>query len=139
MKYLILFILLQTTIKSFSQNKETRYLTLPTNPQLSSYYVSYKLHDYDWSKKDSIISILVSEKVHKQSMVLSIFMSKNYTNVSTDKIENSAILSVENFSDSLTKYNYPFNRKYNFKILYKERDRCYIHDAVIHGTASIER
>lgn len=139
MKYLILFILLQTTIKSFSQNKETRYLTLPTSPQLSNFYVSYNLHDYDWSKKDSIISILVSEKVHRQSMVLSVFMSKNYTNVSMDNRKNSAILSIENFSDSLSKYNYPFSRKYNFKMLYKDRDRYFIHDAVIHGTVEIER
>ncbi len=139
MKYLILFILLQTTIKSFSQNKETRYLTLPTSPQLSNFYVSYNLHDYDWSKKDSIISILVSEKVHRKSMVLSVFMSKNYTNVSMDNIKNSAILSIENFSDSLSKYNYPFSRKYNFKMLYKDRDRYFIHDAVIHGTVEIER
>lgn len=139
MKYLILFILLQTTIKSFSQTKETRYLTLPTSPQLSNFYVSYNLHDYDWSKKDSIISILVSEKVHRKSMVLSVFMSKNYTNVSMDNIKNSAILSIENFSDSLSKYNYPFSRKYNFKMLYKDRDRYFIHDAVIHGTVEIER
>jgi hypothetical protein len=139
MRYVFLLLIQSISIIGITQIKETRYLTLPTNPQLSSYYVSYKLHDYDWSKKDSIISILVSEKVHKQSMVLTIFMSKNYSNVSTDKIENSAILSVENFSDSLSKYNYPFNRKYNFKILYKERDRCYIHDAVIHGTVAIER
>jgi hypothetical protein len=97
------------------------------------------LHDYDWSKKDSIISILVSEKVHRQSMVLSVFMSKNYTNVSMDNIKNSAILSIENFSDSLSKYNYPFSRKYNFKMLYKDRDRYFIHDAVIHGTVEIER
>lgn len=139
MKYLILFILLQTTIKSFSQNKETRYLTLPTSPQLSNFYVSYNLHDYDWSKNDSVISIVISEKVRKQGMVLTVFMSKGYTNVSTDQIENAAILSVENFSDSLSKYNYPFSRKYNFKMLYKDRDRCYIHDAIIHGTVEIER
>lgn len=139
MKYLILFILLQTTINSFSQNKETRYLTLPTNPMLSKFYISYKLHDYDWSKNDSVISIVISEKVRKQGMVLTVFMSKGYTNVSTDQIENAAILSVENFSDSLSKYNYPFSRKYNFKMLYKDRDHYFIHDAVIHGIVAIER
>lgn len=139
MKYIIIFLLAGIATKGVSQVKETRYLTLPTNPQLSSFYVSYKLHDYDWSKKDSVISIVISEKVRKQAMVLTVFMSKGYTNVSNDQIENSAILSVENFSDSLSKYNYPFSRKYNFKMLYKERNRYLIHDAVIHGTLAIER
>lgn len=139
MKYILLLFIQGISIIGITQTKEIRYLNLPTNPQLSNFYVSYKLHDYDWSKNDSVISIVISEKVRKQAMVLTVFMSKGYTNVSTDKIENSTILSVENFSDSLSKYNYPFSRKYDFKILYKDRDRYYIHDAVIHGTVAIER
>lgn len=139
MKYVLLILLIGIATQGVSQVKETRYLTLPTNPQLSNYYVSYKLHDYDWSKKDSIISIVVSEKNKKQRMVLSILMSKNYNTVSTNKIENLAILTVENLSDSLSRYNYPFSRKYNFKMLYKEGDYYYIHDAIIHGTVTIER
>jgi hypothetical protein len=139
MRYVFLLFIQSISIIGITQIKETRYLTLPTSLRLSNFYVSYNLHDYDWSKKDSIISILVSEKVHRQSMVLSIFMSKNYTSVSTDQIEKSAILSVENFSDSLSKYNYPFSRKYNFKMLYKDRAHYFIHDAVIHGTVEIER
>ena len=139
MRYFFLLFIQGISIIGITQIKETRYLTLPTSPQLSNFYISYNLHDYDWSKKDSVISIVISEKARKQAMVLTVFMSKRYTNVSTDQIENSAILSVENFSDSLSKYNYPFSRKYNFKILYKDRDRYFIHDAIIHGTVAIER
>jgi hypothetical protein len=122
-----------------AQVKELRYICLPENTIQSPYNIMYDIHFFDANTRDSVTSILVTEKKYHDELQLIFYLAKNYTIQPSKSIAKSKILSIQNLRDSLYLYRQLIFSKYKYQFIFNSNSNYFIHDTKVHGYIYADR